>query len=432
MGINGFVLPAGVEFSEDEKKGLNALGNYLKEQFEKMATGIKTQEEIIAAVKEEFGKLGISSEKIEKLEGALKAQGVEIATMKKAAPKHEEHKTLAGAMEEVLKSEDFISAYKNIRSGRGGLSTGEFALKLDTSNVTNEDPNRTVLTTKIYADASPRNAFVQLFSRINVPDDKNRIMYNDASYTDGTGYAEEMKSHTNTDAATLTGKYRELAKLGAVLPFSAESAEDFGYFLAWAQTKAQQGIAAKLDTLLWDGDGVDASQPKHIYGLKKSGVTAFNAATAGVAGSVSAPNIADLILAMKTQAKVETNDSMAPNYVLMNYATEFKMRTLKNTLGDYITVLPNGALSVHGMTIIPTPKLSASELVVLDSTTLQLHDKRNITMEIERVPETDSYRLWLWYRGQTLVTRPDMKANIYVANIDTALAAIEKAASASE
>lgn len=432
MGINGFVLPAGVEFSEDEKKGLNALGNYLKEQFEKMATGIKTQEEIIAAVKEEFGKLGISSEKIEKLEGALKAQGVEIATMKKAAPKHEEHKTLAGAMEEVLKSEDFISAYKNMRSGRGSLSTGEFALKLDTSNVTNEDPNRTVLTTKIYADASPRNAFVQLFSRINVPDDKNRIMYNDASYTDGTGYAEEMKSHANTDAATLTGKYRELSKIGAVLPFSAESAEDFGYFLAWAQTKAQQGIAAKLDTLLWDGDGVDASQPKHIYGLKKSGVTAFNAATAGVAGSVSAPNIADLILAMKTQAKVETNDSMAPNYVLMNYATEFKMRTLKNTLGDYITVLPNGALSVHGMTIIPTPKLSASELVVLDSTTLQLHDKRNITMEIERVPETDSYRLWLWYRGQTLVTRPDMKANIYVADIDTALAAIEKAASVSE
>ena len=161
---------------------------------------------------------------------------------------------------------------------------------------------------------------------------------------------------------------------------------------------------------------MDASKPKHIYGLKTSGVTAFNATTAGVAASVSAPNIADLILAMKTQAKVETNDSMAPNYVLMNYATEFKMRTLKNTLGDYITVLPNGA-----------PKLSASELVVLDSTTLQLHDKRNITMEIERVPETDSYRLWLWYRGQALVTRPDMKANIYVADINTALAAIEKA-----
>lgn len=427
MEIKSFVLPAGVEFSEDEKKGLNALGDYIKGQFEEMVAGIKSQNEIVEAVKEEFGKLGLSPEKIEKLEGALKAQGVEIATMKKGTPKQEGHKTLVAAMEEVLKSEEFAAAYKDMRNGRGRLSTGEFALKLDTSAVTNEDPNRTVLTTKIYADASPRNAFVQLFTRINVPDDKNRIMYNDASYTDGTGYAEEMTKHTNTDTATLQGKYRELSKLGSVLPFSAESAEDFGYFLAWAQTKAQQGIAAKLDSLLWDGDGVDASKPKHIYGLKTSGVTAFNATTAGVAASVSAPNIADLILAMKTQAKVGTNDSMAPNYVLMNYATEFKMRTLKNTLGDYITVLPNGALSVHGMTIIPTPKLSASELVVLDSTTLQLHDKRNITMEIERVPETDSYRLWLWYRGQALVTRPDMKANIYVADINTALAAIEKA-----
>lgn len=286
MEIKSFVLPAGVEFSEDEKKGLNALGDYIKGQFEEMVAGIKSQNEIVEAVKEEFGKLGLSPAKIEKLEGALKAQGVEIATMKKGAPKQEGHKTLVAAMEEVLKSEEFAAAYKDMRNGRGRVSTGEFALKLDTSAITNEDPNRTVLTTKIYADASPRNAFVQLFTRINVPDDKNRIMYNDASYTDGTGYAEEMTKHTNTDTATLTGKYRELAKLGSVLPFSAESAEDFGYFLAWAQTKAQQGIAAKLDSLLWDGDGVDASKPKHIYGLKASGVTAFNATTAGVAASV--------------------------------------------------------------------------------------------------------------------------------------------------
>lgn len=427
MKFKSFEIPAGVEFSEDEKKGLNALGNYIKGQFEEMYAGIKSQDEIIEAVKGEFGKLGISSDKIGMLEKALKDQGVELAMMKNAVPKQVDHKNLVDAMDEVLKSEEFKAAYKDLRGGRGMRSTGEFALKLDTSNVTTEDPNRTIASTKIYADASPRNAFVQLFSRINVPNDKNRIMYNDASYTDGTGYAEEMKEHTNTDTATLAGKYREMAKLGAVLPFSAETAEDFSYFLAWAQTKAQQGIASKLDSLLWDGDGDDSTKPKHIYGLKNSGVTAFNATTAGVAGSVSDANIVDLILAMKTQAKVSTNDSMSPNYVLMSYGNEFKLHTLKSTTGDYITVLPNGALSVHGMTIIPTSKLTSSELVVLDSATLQLYDKRSITMEIERVPETDSYRMWLWYRGQALVTRPDMKANIYVSDIDTAIAAIEKA-----
>ena len=105
MEIKSFVLPAGVEFSEDEKKGLNALGDYIKGQFEEMVAGIKSQNEIVEAVKEEFGKLGLSPEKIEKLEGALKAQGVEIATMKKGTPKQEGHKTLVAAMEEVLKSE---------------------------------------------------------------------------------------------------------------------------------------------------------------------------------------------------------------------------------------------------------------------------------------------------------------------------------------
>lgn len=427
MEIKSFVLPAGVDFSEDEKKGLNVLGDYIKGQFESMAAGIKSQDEIVEAVKGEFSKLGISPEKIGMLEQALKEQGADITTMKKGAPENMVHKTLAGAMEAVFKSEGFSQAYKDLRSGRGGMSTGEFALKLDTSNVTEEDPNRTLLSQKIYAEASPRNAFLRLFSRIRVPEDRNRIMYNNASFTDATGYATEMQSHSNTDSATLTGKYRDLAKLGAVLPFSAETAEDFSYFLAWAQTKAQEGIASKLDSLLWDGDGADSSQPKHIYGLKKDGTTAFNASTAGAATSVDKPNIADLILAMKTQAKIETKDSMAPNYVLMNYATEFKMRTLKNTMGDYITVLPNGALTVHGMTIIPTSKLTAEELVVLDSTTLQLYDKRNITMEIQRVPESDSYKLWLWYRGQALVTEPDKKANIYVANITTALSSIEKA-----
>ena len=124
MEIKSFVLPAGVEFSEDEKKGLNALGDYIKGQFEEMVAGIKSQNEIVEAVKEEFGKLGLSPEKIEKLEGALKAQGVEIATMKKGTPKQEGHKTLVAAMEEVLKSEEFAAAYKDMRNGRGETLDG--------------------------------------------------------------------------------------------------------------------------------------------------------------------------------------------------------------------------------------------------------------------------------------------------------------------
>lgn len=426
MEIKAFELPAGSNFTEEEKKGIGALGDYLKSQLEAIASGIKSTESVVEAAKSEFEKIGISGEKIKSLEDAMKKQGAEISAIKTSAPRDIGHKSVMDALMDVFKSEDFKSAKQDVLSGKAE-STGEFNLKLDSSSVTDEDVLRTAPSTKIYSDASPRNAFVSLFRRYPVSKDKNRIMYNDASYTDNTGYVEEMAENNHVNTATLRAKYRELAKLGSVLPFSAEMAEDYGYFLSWAQGKAQQGILNKLDTLLWSGDGSDADNPTHIYGIKTSGATAFNAATAGVAGSVSNPNLADLILAAKMQAKVATNDAYMPDHVLISYASEFSLRTIKNTQGDYISVLPNGSLSVHGLIVVPTAKMGAKELLVTDSATLQLYDKRNISVEIERIPKTDSYNMWLWYRGQSLVTRPDAKANIYVADIDAAIAAISKA-----
>lgn len=426
MEVKAFKLPDGCEFSENEKKAMQAIGDYFKSQFKEMEKESITQEQIGESVEKKLKECGFNGEKLEKIEAALKEQGIVLSAMKNQQNDGKAFKSIDEAMNDVFKSEDFKTAYADMRGGKS-LSTGEFHLKLQTTDATDEDVTRTVASTRIYADAMPRNAFIALFSKFTVPQDKNRIMYNDASYTDGTGYVEEFAENKNVNKATLRGKYRELAKIGSVLPYSAETAEDFAYFLAWAKSQAQKGIDNKLDSLLWNGDGSDASNPTHIYGLKNCGVTAFDVTAAGISSSVSKPNVADLILAAKTQAKAKSEDAYMPNYAVMSYATEFKMRTLKNELGDYITVLPNGVLSVHGVQIIPSSKIGANELVLLDSETLQLHNKRDITMEIERVPATDSYNLWMWYRGQALVTRPDMKANVYVSDIETALAALAKA-----
>lgn len=424
--IKDLELPKEAGFNEAEKKAFEYIWNQFKTNMEGAMASVKSEEEVINSVKSELAKAGITGEKLEGIEKALKEQGVALSLIQKSAPK-KSARTLSEAMDEVFKSADFKEVYKSFRGNSGLRSTGEFALKLQSTDVTNEDVLRTLASTRIYADADKRNAFLQLFSRTNLPDDKNRIMYNNASYTDNTGYVDELAKNSNTNTASLTGKYRELAKIGSVLPFSEEMVEDYGYFLSWAQTRAQQGIRSKLDTLLWNGDGDDSSNPKHIYGIKTKGSTAFNASGAGVETSVSNANLADLILAMKTQAKVGSNEAYMPNYVLMSYGAEFQLRTLKNTQGDYITMLPDGSMTVHGLTIIPTAKLGDKELLVVDSTTLQLFDKRFFTMEIQRVPDTDSYNLWLWYRGQALVTEPDKKANIYVDDYETALAAITKA-----
>ena len=82
MEVKDFKLPEGVNFSDDEKKGLQALGDYIKSQMQEMAAGITPQEQIIEAAKAEFEKLGITGAKLEKLEAALKTQGTELAAMK--------------------------------------------------------------------------------------------------------------------------------------------------------------------------------------------------------------------------------------------------------------------------------------------------------------------------------------------------------------
>ena len=71
MKIEDFVLPKDGNFTEDEVKGLKALGDYIKSQFEAMASGIKSNESVVSDVKSELEKAGFTGEKLRKLEDAM-------------------------------------------------------------------------------------------------------------------------------------------------------------------------------------------------------------------------------------------------------------------------------------------------------------------------------------------------------------------------
>ena len=73
-----FELPDSGEFSDVDRKGMELLGKHINDQLEMLAEGIKSEEEIVESVKSSLGKLGVSAEKIEEIEKALKEQGSEI------------------------------------------------------------------------------------------------------------------------------------------------------------------------------------------------------------------------------------------------------------------------------------------------------------------------------------------------------------------
>jgi hypothetical protein len=407
-------MQASIETAEKKAEAAEKKAADLAMKNDTTAAELKKAQDELAEIKRE------ANEKINLLQKSIEAITASMEC------KRDGERTFVEAFADALNSTEIKSALQSIAAGNRAVSTGEVEVKLDSATVT-ADAVRTVNATAVYSDAVANTAFMGLFGTpINVPQDKNRIMWNEGAYTSNAGYVEELAEAT-ADTASLEANYREVAKIGAYLPFSAEMAEDFGYFLAWAQARAMQNLMAKVDTELLSGDGNDSNAKKHIYGLKAQGTTAFNAATAGLASAIENANIADVIAAAKAQAQKATNDQYIPDVVSMNPSMVARLRALKNTIGDYLYVLPNGQMTIHGLRVNETSKLGDKEILLTASNTLQFHQKRNVTMEIERVQKTDSYNLNIWWRGQALVPTSAKKGNIYIADVDTAMGAITKA-----
>lgn len=184
-------------------------------------------------------------------------------------------------------------------------------------------------------------------------------------------------------------------------------------------------IRNKVDTEMISGAGADgATHGKEVYGLITSGSTAFNATTAGVNGAIAGAQIFDLLNAIDSQISLGTNDAYQANLILMHPSDFAKYRSLKDNNGALLFQNNGGVYSYMGKTVKQTAKLSAGQMIVLDTAALQMYEKLGFEVEIERVASTDSYVMYLRWRGQFVVPANKKKAVIYVANIATAIAAI--------
>lgn len=343
--------------------------------------------------------------------------------MKKAMEQKEEKKeeTFEAAVKSIMESEEFKSNMKDLKSGKIGRFSHE--IKLETSNLTG-DVNRTQPDIRIYGPSFAALSFLNRVPSNPVPANKNRIMYVNASFTDNTDYVGEGQAVATANSATAAEAYREIAKIGNFLPFTAESMEDMSYFHNWARNQSRTAIYAKVDNELWKGDGSDEGNKKHIYGIKGA-ATAFDAAKAGLANEIEKADSRDLLLAMKAQIEKETNGAYTPNIVFMSTSELVKFIRLRDADGNQLN-FPDFQTAL-GCQIVSSPKLEGKEVLMADINVIQLHEKRGFELEVERVPSTDSYVMYLRWRGNLTIADEPKKAIVYAADIDTAIAAITKA-----
>ena len=420
-----------------ERKGENTINQNpnemekeLKDQLDAMQVELKSLRDEKAALEARINEAKADKEAIEgikesltKNDEAIKNLDESINTIYEQMKESKGSKTASDAICDAIKSDEFKNAVKEVVDGK--RVSAKMEVKLDTSSVTGSIL-RTMGDDEIHADAQQRLVFLGNINRKDVPQDKSVILWLEGSFTNNTNYVGEGSAVGSADAASASEVTRGLAKIAAKLPFTREVATDLSYFLNWARAEAIKAIQNKVDTEILSGEGADTNSTtkKRIYGIIGQGSTAFSASTAGLAGAFAAPGLIELIDAVDAQVYKATNDAFYADTIYMNPSDFAKYKNIKTTDGALVFENNGGIYTFLGKRVVRTNKLSAGAMIVADSTVFDLYEKLGFEIEIERVASTDSYVMYLRWRGQLVVPANKKKAVIYIASIPTALAAI--------
>ena len=400
-------------------------GLELAKKADKEVTEVKS---IVESVKSDVEgvKLGIDGVKgdIDKIQSSIEDIAKDVKNSKVIEV---EKKNLKQKIAAILQSDEYKAQIAELKEKKRDR-TKVFETKDDPTTVVTSgltgDVTRT-MAGEIFTQGYEPNKFLANITPVLVPQNKNKAMWFDGAYYDNVGYVTELTALSTGDGATLEEKSRELAKVGAFLPYSEEVADDMDYFLNWAVNEGIESVLGKIDDLIYTGVGADGgAYTKNIYGLKTAGSTAFNASTAGLALAVSNATIADLVRAMQNQIRIQTNGKYSGNLLYAHPALIAQLYLLKNTQADYINIMPNGSMMIWGIPVADSTKVGAAELMLVDTRTMKLYQKGSLELETERIASTDSYKLHLRWRGQVVVPTNAKLGNVYVANYVTAIAAL--------
>lgn len=406
--------------NEEEKKALEAEIKAAKDDLVKMKKEIET-----LSTKGDDGKVTEIEKKITEQNTLIDNLDKSIKDMndKIEKGKTKKAKTISAQISETIESEEFKEAVRKVTSGERERALIE--VKIESSDVTGSIL-RSYGDAVVEADAQNKTLLVGRLQSNFVPQDKSVVIWPEGSFTDNTGYVEEGSAIDSADAAALTERSRKVSKIGAKLPFTRETSTDLSYFLNWAKNEAILAIRNKVDTELISGAGADTNETtkKKIYGIIGQGSTAFNASTAGVSAAIPNADFVNLIDAIDAQIEIGTKGTYFANAIYMHPSDFAKYKNLKDKNGALLFSQNGGIFTFLGKTIYRSAKVSTGSLIVADEAAFKLYEKLGFEIEIERVASTDSYVMYLRWRGQLVVPANRKKAVIYVSNIATAIAAI--------
>lgn len=358
-----------------------------------------------AKAKELEEKLGNANTQIDNLDKSFKELKDDADALRKEV-KGRERKTFDMALRESMDAHK--DEMKSFVEDKGKAS---MSIKLDTSNITNTSMG-VQLDPAIHSDKVGGTEFLDAFGETQRTG--NILEWLEGSDTDNVGYVGELAEPT-ASSYTVAGKTRKFAKIGTYIQVSQEARDWFEQVYNWARTRGIARLLKKASSLIYSGDGNDTTAASHVYGLKTSGSTAF----AATGAKYKKAHVGDVILDAIAQVR---KNGYAANLAFVNYKTEAALRGVKDENGNYL--YNQVTATFGGVRVVATADIGDTELMVCDSSCVEVYGRGQYELELERLAGKDGWNCWLRKSFQVKVPGPEKKGVIYVANIDTAITAI--------
>lgn len=270
----------------------------------------------------------------------------------------------------------------------------------------------------IHAARPAANVFLEAFGIR--PRTANKLAWIEASEQNGADYVEELAQNTNKSDVSFTEKTRKFGKLAHTMRISTEFTDWFEQLYNYCLNEGQRMILAKLDSEVYSGLGNDTADagtgasPTKIYGIKHY-ATAFSAL-----GSYPQANIADVIYDAMMQIAKKGFHAGAVFVTWVEYAI---LMNLKDKNGNALFDRANQM--VMGLRVYPTAVLAADEILVADTGCAEIYAGNSFELEFIRNGVYDAYDVYFRRAAQVKITTPGAYGLVYVADVDTALAAID-------
>ena len=398
----------------DIKKKAEQLSAEVAAAKQQAATAEQKAASLENEVKEQKTTIDAQKASIDNLDKSVKEQSAVIADMKKqlAARKASGREIFHDALAE---KKSVIEA--GMKEGRKNFSI-DIELK-DIVNITTAvvNPNQVLgmqADPTIHGAAYAPNVFLQVFGVR--PRTGNKLTWIEATAQNSADYLSELTANTNKSDVVFAEKTRAFAKIGHYFAISTEMEDWFDQLFNYCVNEGSLMVDAKIDAEVCAGAGHDTNYPNRVYGLKGQ-ATAFSALAAS---AIKGATVADVILDAADQIKKEGFNA---NAAFLTWALYRQLKNLKDDVGNYIFDKLTGMLD--GIKIYPTSRLSSGEILVADSSCVEIYGGNSFELEFDRNASLDGYNVYFRKAVQVKVPTAKKKGLIYVASASTAIAALD-------